>query len=273
MKILFPFLLFTFFSCKGFSKVINYTGSTPAGTAVRNFLQISATDSIDFIRWLLEFDDAGYCKIKCNYGIGKPNTNGFIGGGKVLSLQATYLVNTNGYHIVHDGKSLLLIRLTDDLLHFGNDNADLFIGNGAWSYTLNNTHPLNTRILRNDLDRILINDSVIFTGRTPCGIPNVHKSKECYKIKWLLVMYASQQSQTEGTYKIRGTAFENHQSPMATWKLISDVEGRNIYLLNDKEGKPLLRLLKVSKDIMVFVDALDQPLVGNEDFSFTLNRK
>ena len=60
-----------------------YTGSTPADAIVRSFLGIPLTDSIDFIRWKLILQDNRY-QLQCNYGISKPNTDGFINGGKKI---------------------------------------------------------------------------------------------------------------------------------------------------------------------------------------------
>jgi hypothetical protein len=62
-----------------------YAGSTPAGTVIRSFLGIPLSDSVDFIRWKLIFHDNDY-QLRCNYGIGKPNTNGFMEGGKKIEL-------------------------------------------------------------------------------------------------------------------------------------------------------------------------------------------
>ena len=79
--IFFMFLLLN--SCVS-GKEINYTASTPAGALVRNFLGISKTDSIDFIRWNLKIINLKEFDLTCSYGIGKPNTNGFIDKKEVL---------------------------------------------------------------------------------------------------------------------------------------------------------------------------------------------
>ena len=76
MKFTTALLLFVLFVSCASSKETNYTASTPASPLVRNFLGISLTDSIDFIRWKLSINDKQY-SLDCKYGIGKPNTNGF----------------------------------------------------------------------------------------------------------------------------------------------------------------------------------------------------
>ena len=45
-----------------------------------------------------------------------------------------------------------------------------------------------------------------------------------------------------------------------------------MYRLNDKNGKAFIYLLKLDEHILVFTDADGKLLVGNEDFSYTLNR-
>ena len=42
--------------------------------------------------------------------------------------------------------------------------------------------------------------------------------------------------------------------------------------MNDDKGNGLLYLLKLDEHILVFTDAHEKLLVGNEDFSYTLNR-
>jgi hypothetical protein len=47
--------------------------------------------------------------------------------------------------------------------------------------------------------------------------------------------------------------------------------GRIIYQLNDEKENGFLYLLKLDEHILVFTDANGKLLVGDEDFSFTLN--
>ena len=74
---LFSFLLlFVLPSLISCSQETVYTGSTPAGPVAREFLQINTKDSIDFIRWKLVIGKDKY-NLDCQYGLCKPNTNGF----------------------------------------------------------------------------------------------------------------------------------------------------------------------------------------------------
>ncbi|MEJ0101316.1 MAG: hypothetical protein WDO19_01635 [Bacteroidota bacterium] len=47
---------------------------------------------------------------------------------------------------------------------------------------------------------------------------------------------------------------------------------RVIYQLNDDDGKGFIYLLKPGEQILLFTDEGGKLLVGNEDFSYTLNR-
>ncbi len=93
-----------------------YIASTPAGSVVRSFLGIAASDSIDFIRWKLTIDNGNY-KLHCNYGISKPNTNGFINGRKKIELAGIIKEEKNNFALQNEGKVLNIAKLNNDLLH------------------------------------------------------------------------------------------------------------------------------------------------------------
>lgn len=60
---------------------------------------------------------------------------------------------------------------------------------------------------------------------------------------------------------------------MGSWKIIAGKNGRTIYQLNDEDGNGFLYLLKLDEHVLVFTDAKGKLLVGDEDFSYTLNSK
>src|SRR5262245_57415910 len=84
-------------SCAG-GKEKKFTGSTPADAVVRSFLGIASSDSIDFIRWNLLLEDDHY-HLTCNYGVGKPNTRGFINGGTMVETTGALKKEKNYYHL------------------------------------------------------------------------------------------------------------------------------------------------------------------------------
>lgn len=272
MKVITAFLsVFLFVSCAN-GKERTYTGSTPASGIIRSFLGISPSDSVDFIRWKLTFNDLRY-ELHCQYGIGKPNTNGFINGGKKIDLSGGVYRDNNYYGLKNDDKILRFIELNEDLLHLLNWDNSLLAGNGGWSYTLNNISPSGTGKVSITTGQIVLKDSMVFEGRTPCKVPGVIPAgTECYKLKWHLVLYASKEKNEPAAYKVYGTAWRKENGMTGTWKSIRSENGSIIYQLNDNKGKGLLYLLNPGVHILLFTDAGGKLLVGNEDFSYTLNR-
>ena len=272
MKIIATLFTFVFFISCANSKETNYTASTPAGSLVRTFLGISLTDSIDFIRWKLSLTDLTYT-LECTYGIGKPNTNGFYDP-KSVKLSGTVKRDntTNTYTLQNGNTTLKLAELNANLLHILSNNS-LAIGNGGWSYALNNITPAANNKSLLTSKQIVIKDSMAFEGRTPCGVPNLNKGSECYKLKWYLVLYGHPGTNEPTTYRVLGTGFRTEGGRRSTWKIINNNDGRIVYQLNDENGKPFLHLLKLDEGILIFTDTKGNLLVGDHDFSYTLNRK
>ena len=269
-KIPYCLFFFFFFSCAN-GKETTYTGSTPAGPLVRSFLGIPLRDSVDFIRWQLVLDNNSY-KLHCNYGIGKPNTNGFINGGKTIELTGAWNKEKIDYQVYNGNKILKLAELNTDLLHVMDESNNLLVGNGGWSYTLNNVKPLNTDEINITGLPAVIKDSLAFEGRTPCNVPGIIPAgTECYKLKWYIVLYAGSTNRQAGTYRVYGTKWRQQGGRTGNWQIKNGKKGSVIYQLNDDKGKGFIYLLKVDEHILLFTDADEKLLVGDEDFSYTMN--
>ena len=268
-----PFLsVLLIVSCAS-GKERTYTGSTPAGTVIRSFLGIPLTDSVDFIRWRFILSDDRY-QLQCNYGIGKPNTNGFINGGSKIQLTGQWRKEKNYYQFQNGTKPLKAVELNADLLHLLNPDNSLLVGNGGWSYTLNNITPSGTDQINIAAAPTVLKDSIAFQGRTPCHVPGViAPGSLCYKLKWYIVLYANVQKNIPGSYKVFGTRWRKEGGQTGNWKIIAGKNGRTIYQLNDDNGNGFLYLLKLDEHILVFIDAQGKLLVGDEDFSYTLNSR
>lgn len=264
-------LAFLLTVCAVGEKDRTFTGSTPAAPLVRTFLGISLGDSIDFIRWKLSLDEGRY-RLSCRYGVGKPNTNGFVNGGEKIDLAGPYTKNENRYELTNGPNTLMLVDLNGDLLHLLNPDNTLLVGNGGWSFTLNSTRPS----IRPDAGplsaRTALTDSIVFVGRTPCGIPGLAtKGPNCYKLKWKLMLYADGRTALSGQYKVEGTAWRQQGGRMGTWEQTKSPNGNTVFRLNDENGNPFLFLLQPDENILFFTDAQGRLLVGDEDFSYTLN--
>lgn len=264
-------LIFLLVSCVNGKERV-YTASTPAAPVIRSFLKISATDSIDFIRWKLTLLDNRYM-LQCNYGIGKPNTNGFLNGGTKIELSGELKKEAHLFLLQNENKILALAELNADLLHLLDTDKSLLIGNGGWSYTLNNVSPLLTDQVNMAALPAVLKDSTVFDGRTPCAVPGIiNPGSPCYKIKWRITFYGNAKTNLPLSYKILGTSWREENGKAGTWEIITSKTGKIMYRLNDKNGKAFIYLLKLDEHILVFTDADGKLLVGNEDFSYTLNR-
>jgi hypothetical protein len=254
-----------------FNKEVNYTASTPAGRTVRDFLGISQADSIDFIRWYLKIADQKEFDLSCSYGIGKPNTNGFIDEKKV-SLKGTANFNNGILTLNHLHKLLSMQVLNHNIMHLLNKDGSMMVGNGGWSYTLNAINPLPASEIKLATKNTGFTDSIIFEGRTPCrGMEELMIGKtrpECYKKKWLLSLYKSGSNATSGRYKIGSAA----EPKTGNWKLKKNDDGKIIYSLDLNNGNTL-DLLHADKNILYIMDVKGGLMVGDHDFSYSLNRR
>ena len=273
MKNIAAFLLILFIVSCANGKEKTYVASTPAGVVVRSFLGIPLIDSVDFIRWKLVLHDNRY-ELSCNYGIGKPNTNGFVNGGAKIELSGGVKKEKNYYHLQNGSKTLKIAGLNEDLLHLLNEDNSLLGGNGGWSYTLNSVMASVTDQISIISQQTVLKDSMVFEGRSPCGVPGIiAPGKECYKLKWLIVLYSNAEKNEPATYKVRGTPWHKEGGRRGNWKIVKEKNGRIIYQLNDDNGNGFLYLLKLDEHVLVFTDANGKLLVGDEDFSYTLNSR
>lgn len=251
------------------SQKINYTASTPAGQTVRDFLGISRSDSIDFIRWYVTITDHKEFNISCSYGISKPNTNGFIDEKKLVLKGAVSFID-RVLTMSRSDKKLSILVLNDNILHLLNKDGSMMVGNGGWSYTLNAMTRMPASEVHLKQQPEGFKDSIVFEGRTPCkGIEEMMTGvsrPECYKKKWLVYLYKSSPDATSGSYKIGNT-----REQTGKWKL-KEATGKTIYQLELNNGRSL-SLLHVDKNIVYLVDAKGELMVGDHDFSYSLNRR
>jgi hypothetical protein len=253
-----------------FSQQINYTASTPAGQTVRDFLGINRSDSIDFIRWYVKLTNNKEFNLSCSYGISKPNTNGFIDEKKIV-LKGVLYFKDRVLTLRCSDKILSMLVLNDNILHLLNKDGSMMVGNGGWSYTLNSMTRVRTSEVYLKQQPAGFKDSIVFEGRTPCkGIEEMMTGvfrPECYKKKWLVYLYKDHAGATSGRYRIGSTA----GSYTGKWQL-KESAGKTIYQLELNNGRSL-SLLQVDKNIVYLMDTKGELMVGDHDFSYSLNRR
>jgi hypothetical protein len=260
MKISVAFIAFLLFvSCVN-GRERTFTGSTPANSTVRSFLGISQGDSIDFIRWKLDINEGSFTMF-LNYGIGKPNTNGFINGGHELRFSGPCSKEKNYWIFRHDNKILKALELNENLLQLTAPDGKLLVGTAGWSYTLNDVSAKELSAVNLVSNFEPFKDSVNFYGRTPCHIPGLKAGAQCQKIKWAFVLYPGQGLTNPGTYSLRSTTW-GHARRNGKWTISKGEKGQVIYNLFDANGDRFLYLLKLDNDLLMFTDAKGNAPVG-----------
>jgi hypothetical protein len=251
-----------------------YRGCTPAHPDVRKFLGISLTDSIDFIRWKIVVGANRY-ELDCRYGLSKANTNGFVNERKHLS-SGELMKHDYQYTLRNNNKNLHILAINPNLLHLLDNNKKMLVGNGGYSYTLNTNTPIKTDKFNLSISNNAIASSMAFEGRTPCQelakLMVLNKSADCIKMKWYIIFNVDPVTK-QHLYKLKGgLAFRQENKFQGEWEIIKGKEGRVIYKLKPESGRYIIYLLKADDNILLFTDQDGNLLVGNEDFSYTLNR-
>ena len=126
-----------------------FVGSTPCDSLIKSLLQIPSTEKCEFIKWELSFlkSNPGTFQLAALYGESRPNTNGFMGGGKKLIINGKYTISYGAganpyakvYHLQGDKlrATLLLIQMDSNIFHFADAHKNFIVGNGGWGYVLN----------------------------------------------------------------------------------------------------------------------------------------
>ena len=252
-----------------------YVGSTPAHQVVRSFLQISLTDSIDFIRWKLELSQ-GKFKIHCRYGLAKAGTPGFSNE-KTVRFEGSLTKNDNYYYLTYKDRKICLLGVNENIFHFLDNSKKMLIGNGGYSYALNCTTPVTTNGFTIKTVQAAIKSPMVFEGRTPCqqlsSLLNLHKGNDCEKMKWYIQFYTDAVTGNPSYYLKGGASMKKEEMERGSWQIISKPDGRIVYQIKPENGTYTLNLLKGDDNILFFTDSNGNVFVGNEDFSYTLNRR
>lgn len=260
-------------------------GSTPGDNAIKKMLGIKADAVIDFIRWDLLITTDETFKLTIQYGENQPNTLGFKQGGTVQIIEGNYHVSSNeSWEQVYtlksnDGKAMLnLVAITTNLFHILDNYYQLLVGNAGWSYTLNRDF-----VEAGELTKIKSGGSqstesrLTFEGRTPCREiallhPEMRASSDCFKIKWRLILNRDTKTGLPSTCTTRNIVDNQPRDVVGTWQLLKSPRAL-IYQLKLPGLQDPILLMQADKNILYFLDEKQNLLIGNKDFSFTLNRK
>ncbi len=126
-----------------------------------------------------------------------------------------------------------------------------------------------------------VSDSLVvgvFDGKSPCQeiAKDLHRAvkKDCFKLKWRLTLYQDAHTLTPTTYTMEGT-FYRRQTREGRWTIIkgtkTDPEAI-VYQLDPDRPQSTQFFLKADDNVLFFLDKNRNLLVGNANFSYTLNR-
>lgn len=272
MKII-TVLTFTFLYTFCSAKEIVYHGCSPADMPVREFLNISRTDSIDFIRWKLVLKHNQF-QLDCSYGLCQPNTNGFSNEQRV-SFSGSLKKESHYLELLHNNLKFYLLEININLVHLLDKDKKMLTGNGGWSYTLSKTTPVQTGQFNIPVKASARPRYMAYEGRTPCNPLSQmigRGSPQCIKLKWYMILYTDSATGKPTYYLTGGRQYRKETMQRGKWDIITGKDGRIIYRLNPEKKEQATHLLTAGDTILLFTDSQGNPLVGSADFSFTLNR-
>lgn len=252
-----------------------FVGSTPSHAVVRNFLGISLSDSIDFIRWKLVMYPARY-ELSCSYGLANPGTSGHRDE-KRASVLGKLQTKGNLYFLEHEDRMIALLELNADLLHLLDTEHKMLIGNGGYSFTLNSTSPQHTGQFNVRGTRQINRFPLVFEGRTPCqelsALLQLNKSDACNKMKWYVIFYTDSITGEPSYYLKGGMKYRKETMDRGKWRIDSLKNGHVIYRMDPDNGGLPVYLLKADDNLLFIIHPGGHLLVGDQNFSYTLNRR
>ena len=97
----------------------------------------------------------------------------------------------------------------------------------------------------------------------------------CTKAKWRVTLFQDPKTAAPTTYKVEGTLFRREPRE-GSWSIVCGAANdpkATVYELKGKDTQPSLWLLKGDDNVLFFLNTDRQPMVGNGEFSYTLNRR
>lgn len=271
---------------------IVFIGCTPGDDLIKSQLGISNETVIDFIKWNLTFDKSNGNTFLLNivYGESQPNTLGFKDGGQKKLYQGEFRVSKDNGNEIYQLKSsefqteIALIKLNANIFHLLTPQKRLMVGNGGWSYTLNNKTPdqNNYQLPTLTSSTTVLNDTtlqVIYVGRTPCqdfaAENNLTVNQSCFKLKWKLILNKDPKTLQPTTYTLKRTN-SRETDITGNWTIIKGTASNpNAIILQLDPDKPnqTVSLFVGDENVLFFLHKDKNLFVGNDNFSFTLNKR
>lgn len=273
-----------------------FEGTSPCGASSKSFLKIPPAEKCDAVKWKLVLNYDGQQHKPSDYTLTREyiyyvdnRTNQSQG---VVSINGKWEIVTGTpllpeavvYRLYAGNSSISFIKIAENLIHLLEPDNTLAPGVDVQSFTLSRTDgrqaPSNKRIkISSPLPKKGTVSELKFTGRTPCQEIatelNLKTDRDCFKLKWALTLYFDPNTHQPSTYELART-YHRQALIKGNWRILkgspADPDAVIYQLDSDKPHEAIL-LLRADENILFFLDKKRNPLVGNADFSYTLNRK
>jgi hypothetical protein len=287
-----------------------FVATSPCNESSRRWLQIPASAGCEMIKWDLTLhQDTNTLTpttytLNCVYGLPQQGTLGLSNGGTRVAKQGKWTTaqgaKANPQAVVYkldssdSQQSLSFQKVNNNLLHLLDPDESLALGTAGWSYTLNRTETPatdlqpasafttpgqlsspNTRASSTGAASSILGR---FVGRSPCREVardlNKTVNSDCIKVKWDLILYQDRATLQPTTYKLNGT-FYRERVREGKWAFLQGAKtdaAAVVYQLDPDKPEGSLLFLKADDNILFFLDRNRNLMVGNKDFSYTLNR-
>ncbi len=279
---------------------IRFIGTTPCGEPIRRLFRISSDPEPEIMQWKLTlYEDPktqapSRYDLQCHYGLTAPNKPGIARNIKTLERQGTWTIRkgANANTTLYDLEGAVsFFQVSSNILHVIDPDRTLILGTSGWSYTLNRAENVEKSVdpssagsppeMSYRISALATGPSVfgVFEGRTPCqGIARELKISVpagALKSKWRVTLYQDPESRKPTTYKVEGSLHRG-EAREGNWNIVRGSKNDPnaiVYRLESAKAGPALLLLKGDENVLFFLDQNESPLVGNSDFSYTLNRR
>jgi len=274
-----------------------FTGTSPCADFVKPFLRIPSDVKCDRIKWQLSVSpDSRTYELTREYGFhvdnrtyrshGSESMRGMLKPtkGRASDPEATV------FQLSGDtSQSISFAVIDENVLHLLDTNQRLTIGDSGASYTINKLHASASKGRESLYQTGAFRENgatakTSFSGRSPCQeIARELKHPvpaDCFKLKWALELRRDPQTLVPTTYKLRGTLYrkdatETEHPREGKWKVIRGTKtypNAVVYQLDAFGSDGPIYLLRADDGILFFLDNNGRVLVGDTDFSYTLNR-
>ena len=267
----------------------HFVATTPCDAPARRFVGIAADTPCERITWQLALSGTpSRYTITAAYGMQVSSGPGLVNGGTAARLHGTWSrftgTRTDPNAVVYrltdepSGRSAAFAKIGDNLLHPLNEDGSFAVGNAGWSYTLSRTVPVRGHEVSGALAADMsgaMRAVGVFEGRTPCqelarelGVPT---PGDCFKLKWRLTLLQDAATGAPTMCKLEGTLYRDPL--VGRWTTLKDPRAnRVVYRLDFEKPATSWSFVKGDDNILFLLDATGAYRVGNDAFSYTLNR-